>query len=212
VPPKPVLHLTFFNARELEQPCLLQRVEDGQSGSAHPVHLDLDKQRVPAQASVVLVEVPGADRPVAHLAQLNPAPHVGSADDGAHRTQRSESEAGGLIHYQVPHKPDEPLRMLQLNTKFKTVFPASQLESVIHYFQMETVLRNALAIRDRSCLTILRMNYVDLHTATLQPLPGRCYKPLPRYLMAKKELVIGQNGDNRCFGFTLLAALHPSAT
>jgi len=115
------------------------------------------------------------------------------------------------VDYQVPHKPDEPLRTLQLNTKFKTVFPASQLESVIHYFQMETVLRNALAIRDRSCLTILHMNYVDLHTATLQPLAGRCYKPLSRYLMGKKELVNVQNDDNRCFGFAVLAALHPSA-
>ena len=93
------------------------------------------------------------------------------------------------VDYQVPHKLDEPHRTLQLNTKFKTVYPASRLESVIHYFEMETLLRNALAILDRSGLTIFRINYVDLHTATHQPLAARCYKPLPHYLMTKKAIV-----------------------
>ena len=74
------------------------------------------------------------------------------------------------VDYQLPNRPEEPLCRLQLNNRFKTRYPASQLDRVIHYFQMETLLRNALAIFDRSGLTIFRLNSVDMHTATFQPL------------------------------------------
>jgi len=112
------------------------------------------------------------------------------------------------VDYQLPNRPEEPLCRLQLNTKFNTLYSASLLERVIHYFQMERLLRNALAIRDRSGVTIFCINYVDLHTATHQPLAARCYKLLQRYL---KAIVNVQNQDNRCFGFAILSALHPGA-
>ena len=77
------------------------------------------------------------------------------------------------VDYQLPDMPEDPIRRLQLNNRFKTRYPASQLDRVIHYFQMETLLRNALAILDRSGLTIFPLNWVNMHTAAFQPLAAR---------------------------------------
>ena len=146
IPPAAIMNLAFANARELDQPGLLQRFEDGQIGyapgtqftetwinSAFRNKLRSFRYKCLQQTAQLQIFLNAIRRRIYdRLTTL-------LSDHNALKVKLVVS-----VDYQVPHKPDEPHRTLQLNTKFKTVYPVSRLESVILYFQMETLLRNAL--------------------------------------------------------------------
>ena len=54
----------------------------------------------------------------------------------------------------------------------------------------------------------LKAYYIQIEFAAYRPLAGAAYVELPAALQAKKCIINVQNKDNRCFEYSLLAALH----
>jgi hypothetical protein len=53
--------------------------------------------------------------------------------------------------------------------------------------------------------------YLDLNMAKYTQLKGSSYIPLPKKLKTKKAIINVKNTDNKCFLWSILAALHPAA-
>jgi hypothetical protein len=51
--------------------------------------------------------------------------------------------------------------------------------------------------------------HLDLNMAKYSPLKGSSYIPLPKKLKTRKAIVNIKNSDNKCFMWSVLAALHP---
>ena len=58
--------------------------------------------------------------------------------------------------------------------------------------------------------TVDKVMNVNLHIVQYQPLKGSSYIPLPAKLANKKAIVNVQNHDQKCFMWSILAALHPA--
>jgi len=63
--------------------------------------------------------------------------------------------------------------------------------------------------REGSNWTVDKVMNVNLHIVQYQPLQGSSYIPLPAKLAIKKVIVNVQNQDQKCFMWSILAALHP---
>ena len=63
---------------------------------------------------------------------------------------------------------------------------------------------NAKFIRDKSGLRLSQILQLILKTAKYSPVAGRCRTELPRFLKSKKAIVNIQNGNNWCFGYSML--------
>ena len=68
---------------------------------------------------------------------------------------------------------------------------------------------NATYIREQSKWVLAGILEVLIKGAKYDPLAGRCYRELPKYLKAKKAIINIQNTDDRCFGYSLLWFLDP---
>ena len=53
--------------------------------------------------------------------------------------------------------------------------------------------------------------HLDLNMAKYTPLKGSSYIPLPKKLKTQKAIINVENTDNKCFMWSILAALHPAA-
>lgn len=78
-------------------------------------------------------------------------------------------------------------------------------------------IANENFVREKSGLTIKSINNVRVHIAKVNPLSGKLFVPLPKFLKSKKAIVNVFNRDNRCFGYAILSALlktkvHPERT
>ena len=51
--------------------------------------------------------------------------------------------------------------------------------------------------------------HLDLNVAQYKPLKGSSYLPLHKKLKDKKAIININNKDNKCFMWSVLAALHP---
>ena len=51
---------------------------------------------------------------------------------------------------------------------------------------------------------------IHVHIAAYRPLRGSSYLPLPEYIRKKKAVINVENADDKCFMWSLLAALHPA--
>ncbi len=75
---------------------------------------------------------------------------------------------------------------------------------------IEQTVNNAFTYqRNGSAWLIDRVLKLDLLTATYQPLAGSYYIPLPKKLAVKKAIINVQNKDDKCFAWSVLAALYP---
>ena len=54
-----------------------------------------------------------------------------------------------------------------------------------------------------------RVEHVDLYVSKYRPIRGNTFSKLPKDLASRKAIVNVQNKDNRCFMWSVLAALHP---
>ena len=63
--------------------------------------------------------------------------------------------------------------------------------------------------REGSNWTVDMVMNVNLHIVQYQPLKGSSFIPLPAKLATKKAIVNVQNQDQKCFMWSILAALHP---
>ena len=64
--------------------------------------------------------------------------------------------------------------------------------------------------REGSNWTLDKVIRTNIHIVTYKPLKGSSYLPLPAKLANKKAIVNVQNQDDRCFMWSILAALHPA--
>jgi hypothetical protein len=53
--------------------------------------------------------------------------------------------------------------------------------------------------------------HLDLSIAQYTPVKGSSYIPLPSKLKTKKAIINIKNSDNKCFMWSILAALHPAS-
>ena len=63
---------------------------------------------------------------------------------------------------------------------------------------------NAMFIRDKSGLRLARVLQFILKMVKYAPLEGRGWQALPECLAKKEAIIIIQNNDERCFGYSLL--------
>ncbi|XP_068711268.1 uncharacterized protein [Montipora foliosa] len=63
--------------------------------------------------------------------------------------------------------------------------------------------------KEGSGWTLSEILHLDLNVAQNKPLKGSSYLPLPKKLKDKKAFINVENGDNKCFMWSVLAALHP---
>ena len=68
---------------------------------------------------------------------------------------------------------------------------------------------NAKFIREKSGLVFAEIYSITLKISQLNPLQGSGYQELPKFLAKKKAIVNIRNNDERCFGYSVLAALLP---
>ena len=113
------------------------------------------------------------------------------------------------VQVQFYHTVTEDLHTAGLQTKTITVLNSFELDYILRSVADDLSLRLAHYLRNGSPLTVASIESVTLHTAKYAPLSAGTYKELPAYLKLKKCIVNVQNSDNRCFGFAILAALHP---
>ena len=96
-----------------------------------------------------------------------------------------------------------------LQTKAQLVNNSFEIDDILKFLSDDICLRLANYLRNGSPNTVDSIESAILHTAKYAPLSAGCYKELPKYLKSKSCIVNVQNIDNRCFGFSILAALHP---
>ena len=70
-------------------------------------------------------------------------------------------------------------------------------------------IRNSYAkfIREKSGLVLAEIYSVTFKISQFNPLQGSGFQELPKFLANKKAIVNIRNNDERCFGYSLLAAL-----
>jgi len=64
--------------------------------------------------------------------------------------------------------------------------------------------------RQGSNWTVDKVMSVNIHIVNYKPIKGSSFIPLPVKLAAKKAIVNVQNNDNKCFMWSVLAALYPA--
>ena len=60
-----------------------------------------------------------------------------------------------------------------------------------------------------SDLRISNIFYASIACTQYEPIAGRQYTDLPKFLKNKRAIINVQNKNNRCFGYAVLSALHP---
>ena len=68
---------------------------------------------------------------------------------------------------------------------------------------------NANFIREKSGLQLTTIYEMILKFAAYNPLKGKSWKPLPKYIASKRAIVNIRNTDVRCFGYSLLYFIDP---
>ncbi|HEY9485712.1 MAG TPA: hypothetical protein VIQ04_03640, partial [Nitrososphaeraceae archaeon] len=58
--------------------------------------------------------------------------------------------------------------------------------------------------------TLNKIHKLELRLNKYNPLKGSSYIPLPKVIDAKKAIINVKNGDNKCFLWSVLSALHPA--
>ena len=114
------------------------------------------------------------------------------------------------VHIRYSH----PLRAIDphmddpyLHTGSLVLMHPSALEERLDEVERQILIRNANYIRDSSGLVVEDIFDFRLKFCKYNPLVGRAYQELPKFLKNKHAIINVQNRDNRCFGYALLSAL-----
>ena len=82
------------------------------------------------------------------------------------------------------------------------------LNRIITIFQ-QIERKNDHLVRTKTGLIIDQIFWASIFFSKFAPLSGETYHPLPNFLKNKKAIINIQNTDQRCFGYAVLAHLHP---
>ena len=95
------------------------------------------------------------------------------------------------------------------NTKFITVLESDNVDEIIDqamgiiYMKLEDFQEMG------SGWCVHHIDSMDLHIGSYKPYGGSSYVELPNYIKEKKAVLNIKNKDNKCFLWSVLAALHP---
>ena len=84
-----------------------------------------------------------------------------------------------------------------------------QYDSLMERFTAGIRNSNAKFMRDKSGLVLAEIYSITLKISQFNPLQGSGFQQLPKFLANKKAIVNVLNNDERCFGYSVLAALLP---
>ena len=96
---------------------------------------------------------------------------------------------------------------IYLDSHVRTLLNAFKLSENLQEVSEEILGRNANLLRKTSQATIENIASVTIKASSFRPLAGSSYQELPKYLDMKKCIINVRNTDNRCFGYSILAAI-----
>ena len=96
------------------------------------------------------------------------------------------------------------------NSSQRTILRGSDIDYELKNAFDQILLKIDKFTEKGSGWTVNQILHGDLHIAKYQTLRGSTYKPLPSYLQSKKAIINVQNSDQRCFMWSVLAALFPA--
>ncbi len=99
-----------------------------------------------------------------------------------------------------------------LRTKALVYHNSTELDDDIQKHMKELEAKNATFMRAQSGHTMRGLSLAKICVSKHLPLVGRSFKELPYLLKQSKSIINPDNTDERCFGYAILAALHPQDT
>ncbi|KAK3731613.1 hypothetical protein QZH41_015864 [Actinostola sp. cb2023] len=103
--------------------------------------------------------------------------------------------------------PNGTIRNILGGTVFREAIICKNIPRLVTSWKKPIIIgRHAHADQREGSSWIL---HLDLNTAQYTPIKGSSYLPLPKQLKDKKAIVNIKNNDNKCFMWSVLAALHP---
>ena len=97
--------------------------------------------------------------------------------------------------------------MQGLQGQRKTLIHPSQIDEKLDAAVEDIMVRNAQFIRDKSGLVLEDIVEFKFFIFRMKNLHGRSYQPLPKFLEKKRAIINVKNTDNRCFAYSMVAAL-----
>ena len=113
------------------------------------------------------------------------------------------------ISYLSQEQPEREPWIFYLGSEAHTIKTEFEInENTDRIFrQIET--KNDHLVRTKTGLIIDQIFWASIFLSKFNPLSGETFKELPQFLKSKHAIINIQNTDNRCFGYSLLAHLHP---
>ena len=94
-----------------------------------------------------------------------------------------------------------------LDTPVGTLLKDFKLKEELKRVSELILMRNANLLKKRTQTTIDTISSASIKVSQFQPLAVSSYQELPQFLANKKCIINVKNNDNRCFGYSILAAI-----
>ena len=95
------------------------------------------------------------------------------------------------------------------NTKFITILASDNVDEMIKE-AMGIIYKKLEDFQEMgSGWCVHHIDSMDLHIGSYKPYGGSSYVDMPNYIKEKKAVLNIKNNDNKCFLWSVLAALHP---
>ena len=104
---------------------------------------------------------------------------------------------------------EERIAVGHLATHTAVLHNAFQIDQVLDRLGEEVQLRNTNFLRNASPFVLDNVESAVVHVARYAPTQGGTFRELPQFLALKTCIVNAKNTDNRCFGYSILAARMP---
>ena len=109
--------------------------------------------------------------------------------------------------YEKPLGKEIEPTLVGLSCKQMKIYHESQIPSELDTLSKEILTRNENILRNQSLLNLTEILRLEVNLAEFNPIRrAGTYAELPPFLANKKCIVNVQNSDNRCFGYSVLAA------
>ena len=105
----------------------------------------------------------------------------------------------------------EPI-IIHLRSTLQLIYQTNEIEEAITSMYREISTRNANSMQNASNLNVLKIHYVSVEIWRFSPLAGGHHAELPKFIAMKRAIVNVHNPDQHCFGYAIVAALHPATS
>ena len=113
------------------------------------------------------------------------------------------------ISYLSQEIPERPPWVFYLGSEAHTIQTDSQIPDTITSIFRQLETKNDNLVRTKTGLIIDQIFWASIFLSRFTPLIGESYQQLPKFLKSKRAMINIQNNDHRCFGYAILAYLHP---